>query len=91
MGRNGHNYYWACAVESTSGRPMVFGPHSTDVDAREVALRHSGEGEFEIYRFPTINKFAARDMYRKKLEEQGTRLVDLFKRAKYKTGGKNAY
>jgi hypothetical protein len=78
------NYYWACAVENTTGRPVVFGPHNTDVEAQEVAMRHNGQGEFAVYCFPTINKFAARDMFRKKLEEQGTQLVDLFKRAKYK-------
>jgi len=83
--RRGQNYWWACAVEYTSTRPVVLGPHVTEREAREVALRHDGEGEFMVYAFPTVNKFAARDMYRKKLEEQGAKLVDLFKRARYKT------
>jgi hypothetical protein len=67
----------------------VFGPHDTDTEAHEVAMRHVAEAEFAVYPFPTRNRFTARDMYRKKLEEQGTHLVELFKRAKYKERKEN--
>ena len=82
--RTRRDWFWACAREYTTGRPVVFGPHSTEVEAEQVAIRHLGEGEFVVYAFPTVNKIAARDMFKKKLEEQGSSLTDLFKRARYK-------
>lgn len=93
MNGNGHkkrtqrDYYWVCAVEPKSGRPVVQGPHNNEYGARNWGLDHMKGFEFEVLAFPTINKMAARDYYKNALAERGDLLPIVFKRAIYPKGG----
>ena len=90
MNGNGHrrhskrDWYWVCAVEKVSGRPVVQGPHDTDAEANQWGFEKIKDGDFTVYPFPTINKIAARDFYKNKRLEQSGQLADVFKRARYK-------
>jgi len=75
--------YWICAVEKTSGRPLVHGPHQTDTDARQWGFEHIKDGDFEVFHFPTVNKIAARDYFKSIILERTNTLSSVFKRAKY--------
>ena len=88
MGSNGkyrtrRDYYWVCAVENVSGRPIVQGPHNTEAEANQYGFAHIQDGDFKVYMFPTINKIAARDYFKNKRLEQTGQLAEVFKRAKY--------
>ena len=90
MNGNGHRrrsntlHYWVCAIEKVSGRPVLQGPHDTESEANQFGFEHIKDGDFTVEAFPTINKFAARDMYKNKRLEQSGQLADVFKRARYK-------
>lgn len=91
FGSNGHrrrprtqrDYYWVCAIEKSSGRPVVQGPHNTDMEARQWGFEHIQDGDFEVYPFPTINKIAARDFYKNIMLEKSKNLSSIFTRAIY--------
>ena len=78
------DYFWVCAIEKISGRPVVQGPHDTEAEANQFGFAHIKDGDFTVYPFPTRNKYAARDMFKNKRLEQSGQLADVFKRAKYK-------
>lgn len=78
------NYYWVCAVHSISQRPIVQGPHNTEMEARQWAFANIPNENFEVYAFPTVNKIAARDYFKNKRIEQTKTLDIAFRRAKYK-------
>jgi len=91
MNGNGHrrhrerrDYYWVCAVEKVSGRPVVQGPHDTEAEANQFGFEKIKDGDFTVEAFPTINRIAARDYYKNKRLEQSGQLADVFKRARYK-------
>lgn len=91
MNGNGHkkrvrtqrDYFWVCAIDKASQRPILQGPHNTDTDARQWGFEHIRDGDFEVFSFPTINKQAARDCYKNIILERTNMLSDVFKRAKY--------
>lgn len=97
MNDNGHkrrprtqrDYFWVCAVEKVSQRPVVQGPHNTEREAREWGLMYIKDGDFEVLPFPTINKIAARDFYKSKMVERTKNIASAFTRAIYpkKEGG----
>ena len=90
MNGNGHRrhsgrlWYWVCAIEKVSGRPVIQGPHDNETEANQFGFEHIKDGDFTIEAFPTINKIAARDMYKNMRLEQSGQLADVFKRARYK-------
>lgn len=88
MNGNGHrarrDYYWVCATEQITGRPVVLGPYDTDREANQFGFESIKDGEFTVYPFPTINKITARDMFKAKRLEQSGKLSEVFNRAKYK-------
>lgn len=90
MRNNGHrrvrsqaNYWWVCAVEKTTGRPLVHGTHNTDTDARQWGFEHIKDGDFEVFAFPTVNRISARDYFKSIILERTNTLSSVFKRAKY--------
>lgn len=92
MNGNGHgvksrvrrDYFWVCAIEKISGRPIIDGPHDTDMEANQWGFEHIRDGDFKVYSFRTINKQAARDMLKHIMLEQSKDLSVVFKRARYK-------
>ena len=92
MNGNGHrrhtgtrrDYFWVCAIEKVSGRPIIDGPYDTEAEANQFGFARIRDGDFTVYAFNTINKFAARDKFKHKRLEQSGQLADVFKRARYK-------
>lgn len=80
--RTQRDYWWVCAIEKTTGRPIVHGTHLTDTDARQWGFEHI-RNDFEVLPFPTVNKIAARDFYKARILERTNTLSSVFKRAKY--------
>jgi len=88
MNENGHrghrrDYYWVCAIEKATERPVVQGPHDSEMDANQWGFANIRDGDFKVYKFPTRNKFAARDMFKSIRLEQTKQLETVFKRARY--------
>jgi len=87
MNGNGHRqgvWWWACAIEKVSGRPVVLGPYTSEEEATRFGFEKIRDGDFKVYPFDTYNRLAARDKFKyKRLEQQG-QLADVFKRARYK-------
>lgn len=77
-------YFWVCAVEKATGRPVIQGPHNTEDDARQWGFEHIKDGDFEVVPIRTINKIAARDHYKNIMLERTKTLSSVFPRAKYK-------
>ena len=76
-------YWWVCAIEKASGRPIVQGPHNTDSEARQWGVENIRDNDWEVLSFPTVNKEMARDMYKSKVLERTKDLSSVFKRARY--------
>lgn len=74
---------WVCAVEKSSGRPVVHGVHNSEEEARQWGFENIRDGDFEVLHFPTINRYNARDRYKAILLERTKNLPLVFKRAKY--------
>ena len=92
MNGNGHkrhrtrDYYWICAVDRVSGRPVVDGPYNSEQEANQFGFsKNINGGDFEVCRFATINKLNARDKYKHKILERTGDISTVFKRAIYKT------
>jgi hypothetical protein len=85
MGRNGYkrDYYWVCAVEAVTGRPVVQGPHNTEAEATQWGFANIHDGNFKVYAFDTIDKTSARDKFKNIRLEETKQLETVFKRAKY--------
>jgi hypothetical protein len=77
------DYYWVCAVEKTTGGPVVQGPHASEMDANQWGFANIRDGDFTVYKFDTINRIAARDKFKNIRLEQTKQLETVFKRAKY--------
>lgn len=90
MGRNGRHrrtrgpYYWACAVEKITGRPVVLGPYASEAEANQFGFEKIRDGDFVVHAFDTCDKTAARDKFKYKRLEQSGQLAEVFRRAKYK-------
>lgn len=76
--------YWVCAIEKVSGRPILQGPHSTEAEANQFGFERIKDGDFTVEAFPTVDRTAARDMYKNKMIEQSGQIADVLKRAKYR-------
>ena len=76
-------FYWVCAIEKVSGRPVLQGPHSSEVEANQYGFEHIKDGDFTVEAFPTVDRTAARDFYKNKMLQQSGQLADVFKRARY--------
>jgi hypothetical protein len=77
------SYWWVCAVDRLSGRPIVQGHHSTESDARQWGFENIRDNDFEVHCFPTINKVAARDFWKSILLERTKSLSTVLQRAIY--------
>ena len=93
MNGNGHrrrrgtqrDYYWICAVEKSSGRPVVDGPYDSETEANQFGFsKNINDGDFEVHAFNTIDRMAARDKYKHIVFERSGNLGFILKRAKYK-------
>ena len=77
-------YYWICAVDRVSQRPVVDGPYNSESEANQFGFsKNINGGDFNVYQFDTRNKFSARDKFKHKILERTGDISSVFKRAKY--------
>ena len=55
------DWFWVCAIETISGRPVVLGPYNTEAEATQFGFSKIKDGDFKVYSFPTVDRTAARD------------------------------
>ena len=80
-------YWWAWASEPASGRIIVLGCNSTESEMQREAFEKFGKlgiSDFEVIPLRTRERRYARDLCNAQRVDKGSKLEDLFKRAKYK-------
>lgn len=77
------DYYWLCAVEATTGTPIVDGPYNTPDEARQVGWEKLNQ-EFEVLPMKTIDKRSATAEYRHIRLMRFGNLSEVLKRTKHK-------
>ena len=77
-------YYWICAVDRVSGRPVVDGHYNSEHEANQFGFsKNINGGDFSVYKFDTINKFSARDKFKHIMMANTGDISTVFRRAKY--------
>ena len=78
------DWAWLCAVEKTTGTPIVDGPYDTEDEANRIGLEKI-QGDFEVMMWPTVDKNRATAMWRHERLNRGEQIVDIVrKRTKHK-------
>jgi len=84
--RTRRDYYWICAVEKTTGTPVVDGPYDTEEEAEQTAsqsTRLSGE-QWEILPMRTVDRNRATAEFRHQRVQRFGRLDEALKRTGHK-------
>lgn len=78
-------YYWICAIDKVSGRPIVDGAYNSEQEAHQYGFsKNINGGDFEVCMFPTSNRIMARDLFKHKILDRTGDISTVFKRARYK-------
>lgn len=77
-------YYWVCAVDKVTGRPVILGPYTNESEANQFGFQKISDGDFVVEAMDTRDRQAAKARFNYKRLEQTGQLEVALKRAKYK-------
>lgn len=78
------DYYWICAVEKTTGTPIVDGPYDTEDEAFQVGYTKMRGEQFEVKPIKTIDRNKATADWRHERLMRSGQLIEVLKRTKHK-------
>lgn len=78
------DYYWICAIEQTTGTPIVDGPFDTEEEGDRVGYEKLRGEYFEVRAMKTIDRNRATAEWRHERLMRSGKLIEVLKRTKHK-------
>ena len=76
-------YYWLCAIEKTTGTPIVDGPYNSEEEARNIGFSKIRD-DWEVIPMKTRDRNRATAMFRHMRFMNSGDLLEVLKRTRHK-------